>query len=105
MSLEQKVNVTTGVGWSNGRCVGNTPAIDDLFPSLCLEDSPIGVRDADFVTAFPAGINAATTCVTLCVSGTFRLLLQAGRARSFVPAASLWDRSTSAKVYMSHLGP
>ncbi|KZV64672.1 glycoside hydrolase family 3 protein [Peniophora sp. CONT] len=62
MTLEQKVNVTTGVGWEGGRCVGNTPAIEELgYPSICLEDSPIGVRDADFVTAFPAGINAATT--------------------------------------------
>ena len=33
------------------------------FPGLCLEDSPLGVRAADFVTAFPAGINAATTSV------------------------------------------
>ena len=64
MTLEQKVNVTTGVGWEGGRCVGNTPAIEELgYPSICLEDSPIGVRDADFVTAFPAGINAATTYV------------------------------------------
>lgn len=64
MTLEQKVNVTTGVGWENGLCVGNTPPIEELdYPGLCLEDSPIGVRDADFVTAFPAGINAATTYV------------------------------------------
>ncbi|KAH9958148.1 glycoside hydrolase family 3 protein [Russula dissimulans] len=59
-SLEQKVNITTGVGWENGLCVGNIASIDD-FPGLCLEDSPLGVRFADFVTAFPAGINAAST--------------------------------------------
>jgi hypothetical protein len=59
-TLEQKVNITTGVGWANGRCVGNTPPVGD-FPGLCLEDSPLGVRFADFATAFPAGINAATT--------------------------------------------
>ena len=59
-SLEQKVNASTGVGWMGGLCVGNIPAIGD-FPGLCLEDSPLGVRDTDFVTAFPAGITAATT--------------------------------------------
>ncbi|KAH8985168.1 beta-glucosidase [Lactarius akahatsu] len=59
-TLEQKVNVTTGVGWEGGRCTGNTPPVGD-FPGLCLEDSPLGVRSADFTTAFPAAINAATT--------------------------------------------
>ncbi|KAH9010572.1 beta-glucosidase [Lactarius pseudohatsudake] len=59
-TLEQKVNVTTGVGWEGGRCVGNIPSVGD-FPGLCLEDSPLGVRFADFATAFPAAINAATT--------------------------------------------
>ncbi|KAI0041683.1 glycoside hydrolase family 3 protein [Auriscalpium vulgare] len=59
-SLEQKVNLTTGVGWMNGLCVGNIPPVGD-FPGLCLEDSPLGVRFADFATAFPAGINSAAT--------------------------------------------
>jgi len=59
-SLEQKVNITTGIGWANGRCVGNIAPIGD-FPGLCLEDSPLGVRSADFATAFPAAINAAST--------------------------------------------
>ncbi|KAF9024285.1 glycoside hydrolase family 3 protein [Hymenopellis radicata] len=62
-SLEEKVNVTTGIGLGNlGRCVGNTPAIEGKgFPGLCLYDSPLGVRFLDFVTAFPTGINAAAT--------------------------------------------
>ncbi|TFK67227.1 glycoside hydrolase family 3 protein [Pluteus cervinus] len=60
LSLEQKVNVTTGVGWAIGRCVGNIPPVGD-WPGLCLEDSPLGVRFADFATAFPAGINAAAS--------------------------------------------
>ncbi|KAF8654787.1 hypothetical protein AX16_003442 [Volvariella volvacea WC 439] len=59
-TLEQKVNVTTGVGWMNGRCVGNIPPVGD-WPGLCLEDAPLGVRFADYVTAFPAAINAAAT--------------------------------------------
>ncbi|KIK61104.1 glycoside hydrolase family 3 protein [Collybiopsis luxurians FD-317 M1] len=59
-SLHEKINITTGVGWTNGLCVGNIGKIRD-FPGLCLEDSPLGVRFGDFVTGFPAGINAATT--------------------------------------------
>jgi beta-glucosidase len=43
-----------------GRCVGNTPPVGS-FPGLCLEDSPLGVRFADFVTAFPSGLNTAAT--------------------------------------------
>ncbi|THU91448.1 glycoside hydrolase family 3 protein [Dendrothele bispora CBS 962.96] len=46
----------------NGKCVGNIAANEDKgFSGLCLEDSPIGVRYADFVTAFPTGIHAAST--------------------------------------------
>ncbi|OAX34984.1 glycoside hydrolase family 3 protein [Rhizopogon vinicolor AM-OR11-026] len=59
-TIEQKVNVTTGVGWANGLCVGNTPSVGD-FPGLCLQDSPLGVRDTDLVTSFPAGITVAST--------------------------------------------
>ncbi|KAG9035704.1 hypothetical protein FRB95_010769 [Tulasnella sp. JGI-2019a] len=61
-SLQDKVNIVTGVGWMNGRCVGNIPANETLgWPGLCLEDSPLGVRFTDFVTAFPTGINTAAT--------------------------------------------
>lgn len=59
-TIQQKVNITTGIGWGNGLCVGNTPAVGD-FPGLCLQDSPLGVRDTDFVTSFPAGITTAST--------------------------------------------
>ncbi|KAH7904316.1 glycoside hydrolase family 3 protein [Hygrophoropsis aurantiaca] len=59
-TLEEKVNITTGVGWQNGLCVGNIPA-NKNFPGLCLEDSPLGVRYTDFVTAFPAGVHVAST--------------------------------------------
>ncbi|KAI5121415.1 hypothetical protein M0805_003187 [Coniferiporia weirii] len=62
MSLEDKVNLGTGVGWTNGACVGNTPSISSInFPGLCLEDSPLGVRYADQVSAFPPAINVAAT--------------------------------------------
>ncbi|KAJ6584239.1 glycosyl hydrolase family 3 C-terminal domain-containing protein [Mycena sp. CBHHK59/15] len=50
------------VGWENGHCVGNTPEISSIsFPGLCLEDSPVGVRDSDLVSVFPAAINVAAT--------------------------------------------
>ena len=46
----------------NGLCVGNIPP-SDSFPGLCLEDSPLGVRFADFATVFPPAINVASTSV------------------------------------------
>ncbi|KAG1850300.1 glycoside hydrolase superfamily [Suillus tomentosus] len=59
-TIEEKVNITTGVGWANGLCVGNIPP-NKNFPGLCLEDSPLAVRFADYATAFPAGIQVAST--------------------------------------------
>ncbi|ODH45423.1 hypothetical protein ACO22_00148 [Paracoccidioides brasiliensis] len=62
MSLVEKVNVTTGVGWANGLCVGNTgPATSVGFPSLCLQDGPLGLRFADNISAFPAGVTIGAT--------------------------------------------
>ncbi|GLB36355.1 putative beta-glucosidase [Lyophyllum shimeji] len=62
LSLTDKVNLATGVQWQRGNCVGNTPAISSIsFPGLCLQDSPLGVRYADLVSAFTAGINVAAT--------------------------------------------
>eukprot|EP01117_Protostelium_nocturnum_P020569 TRINITY_DN931_c0_g1_i1.p1 TRINITY_DN931_c0_g1~~TRINITY_DN931_c0_g1_i1.p1 ORF type:complete len:768 (-),score=258.48 TRINITY_DN931_c0_g1_i1:179-2428(-) len=59
-STKDKVDLATGVGWMKGYCVGNIPAIKN-FPGLCLQDSPTGVRFAQDASAFPAGINAAST--------------------------------------------
>lgn len=62
MTLVEKVNVTTGTGWSMGMCVGNTGPVDRLgFPSLCLQDGPLGMRFVDNATAFPAGITVGAT--------------------------------------------
>ncbi|KAJ5772288.1 CAZyme family GH3 [Penicillium odoratum] len=62
MTLLEKVNVTTGTGWMMGLCVGNTgPAARVNFPSLCLQDGPLGLRYADNITAFPAGITTGAT--------------------------------------------
>jgi len=62
LSLTEKVNLTTGVGWEGEKCVGNNGAIPRLgFKSLCMQDSPLGVRDTDFNSAFPAGVTIAAT--------------------------------------------
>ena len=43
-------------------CVGNTgPALNVGFPALCYQDGPLGVRFADNITGFPAGITVAAT--------------------------------------------
>ncbi|KAL3477228.1 putative beta-glucosidase E [Aspergillus californicus] len=62
MTLIEKVNITTGTGWQMGMCVGNTgPANLVHFPSLCLQDGPLGIRFADHISAFPAGITTGAT--------------------------------------------
>jgi beta-glucosidase len=67
LTIEEKVNLTTGLGWQGkgyaGRaCVGNIPPIERIgWKGLCLEDSPAGVRFTDGVSVFPAGINVAST--------------------------------------------
>lgn len=62
LTLAEKVNLTSGIGWKMGKCVGNTGDIPRLgFQSLCLQDSPLGVRLTDFVTGFPAGITVGAS--------------------------------------------
>jgi len=62
MTLPEKVNITTGTGWSMGLAVGNTgPATNVGFPALALQDGPLGLRFADNATAFPAGITVGAT--------------------------------------------
>ncbi|MCJ1465102.1 hypothetical protein MMC07_003718 [Pseudocyphellaria aurata] len=62
LTLLEKVNLTTGVGWQEARCVGQNGAIPRLgFRSLCLQDSPTGLRFTDYNSAFPAGVNVAAT--------------------------------------------
>ncbi|KAI8341949.1 glycoside hydrolase superfamily [Chlamydoabsidia padenii] len=61
MSLEQKVGIMTGNGALGGPCAGNTAKVDGLFPSLCMQDGPMGVRGSTGVTAGVAGINAAAS--------------------------------------------
>ncbi|EMC94844.1 glycoside hydrolase family 3 protein [Baudoinia panamericana UAMH 10762] len=77
MTLVEKVNITTGTGWSMGMCVGNTGPVDRLdFPSLCLQDGPLGLRFMDNATAFPAGITVGATW-------NKDLMYERGRAHGF----------------------
>ena len=62
MTLAEKVNITSGTGFLMGRCTGNTgPAPRLGFPSICLQDSALGVARTDHSTAFPAGITTGAT--------------------------------------------
>ncbi|KAF2834359.1 glycoside hydrolase family 3 protein [Patellaria atrata CBS 101060] len=62
LSLSQKVGIVTGLGWQKGPCVGNTAAVSSIgYPSLCLQDGPLGFRYATKNTAWPVGINTAAT--------------------------------------------
>ncbi|KAJ4303979.1 beta-glucosidase [Collariella sp. IMI 366227] len=62
MTLLEKVNLTTGVGWAAEQCVGQSGAIPRLgLRSLCMHDSPLGIRGTDYNSAFPSGQTAAAT--------------------------------------------
>ncbi|KAI8627790.1 glycoside hydrolase family 3 protein [Xylariaceae sp. FL1651] len=62
MTLPEKVNITTGTGWQMGPAVGNTgPALNVGFPSLALQDGPLGIRFTENATAFPAGVTVGAT--------------------------------------------
>ena len=62
MTLAEKVNLTTGTGELMGPCVGNTgSALRFGIPSLCLQDSALGIGATDNITAFPAGITVGAT--------------------------------------------
>lgn len=59
MTIEEKVNVTTGF---TGKCVGYTGEVPRLgLNALCLQDGPLGVRPARRVSQFPAGVTTAAT--------------------------------------------
>lgn len=62
MTLAEKINLTTGTGELMGPCVGNTgSALRFGIPSLCLQDSALGIAATDNGTAFPAGITVGAT--------------------------------------------
>ncbi|EKV06360.1 hypothetical protein PDIG_70540 [Penicillium digitatum PHI26] len=62
MTLAEKVNLTTGTGFFMGPCVGQTGSVPRLgIPNLCLQDSPLRIRNSDHNTAFPPGTTVGAT--------------------------------------------
>lgn len=62
LTLLEKVNLTSGTGYGQGKCVGQTADIPRFNMSgICFQDGPLGLRASDFVTGFPAGITAGST--------------------------------------------
>jgi len=56
LTLLEKINLTTGAGWEREACVGTTGSIPRLnFRGLCLQDSPLGVRDSKLFQPFGLG--------------------------------------------------
>lgn len=57
MTLEEKVNMTSGVSRNTG-CSGNIAAIERVgFPGMCLSDSGNSLRATDLVNGYPSGIS------------------------------------------------
>ncbi|KAH8815729.1 beta-glucosidase 1 precursor [Xylogone sp. PMI_703] len=62
LTLLEKINLTTGVGWEGEQCVGQTGSVPRLgLRSICLQDSPVGVRDSDYNSVFTSGQTVAAT--------------------------------------------
>ncbi|KAH8883723.1 hypothetical protein GQ53DRAFT_846730 [Thozetella sp. PMI_491] len=59
LTLEEKARLVDG---SDGPCGGNVAPIPRVnFKGICLQDSPLGVRETDYITIFPAGITAGAS--------------------------------------------
>ncbi|KAI8626870.1 glycoside hydrolase family 3 protein [Xylariaceae sp. FL1651] len=62
LTLAEKVNLTTGVGWESEQCVGQVGSVPRLgLRSLCMQDSPLGIRFGDFSSAFSSGQTVAAS--------------------------------------------
>ncbi|KAF4983088.1 hypothetical protein FZEAL_1417 [Fusarium zealandicum] len=62
LTLLEKVNLTTGVGWMGERCVGNVGSIPRVgLRGLCMQDGPLGIRLSDYNSAFPTGMTAGAS--------------------------------------------
>ena len=65
LNIKGKKNVglqLTSYRWEGEQCVGQVGSIPRLgFRSLCMQDSPVGVRDTDFNSVFSSGQTVAAT--------------------------------------------
>lgn len=58
MTNEEKENTTYGYASTTNGCSGNSGGVPRLnFPGLCLNDAGNGVRGADLVNGYPAGLH------------------------------------------------
>ncbi|PSR91994.1 glycoside hydrolase superfamily [Coniella lustricola] len=61
MTLDEKISLTAGSS-SNTGCVGYLNPVERInFPGMCFQDAGNGVRAADFVSAWPAGIHVGAS--------------------------------------------
>ena len=61
MTLEEKANITVGYSALTG-CSGETGSVPRLnWPGLCLSDAGNGLRNTDFVNAWPSGIHVGAS--------------------------------------------
>ncbi|KAE8418625.1 glycoside hydrolase superfamily [Aspergillus pseudocaelatus] len=59
LTLEEKADIVTG---TQGPCVGNIAPIPRIgWKGLCLQDGPMGIRNADYASVFVSGVSAAST--------------------------------------------
>lgn len=58
LTLEEKSNLTFGVGEGLTSCSGGIAPIERLdFAGICLQDAGNGVRGIDLVNAYPSGLH------------------------------------------------
>ncbi|KAL5611744.1 hypothetical protein BROUX41_000681 [Berkeleyomyces rouxiae] len=61
MTLEERISLTSGIPSPNG-CVGWIAPIERVgFPGLCTDDAGNGLRNADFVSAWPSGVHVGAS--------------------------------------------
>ncbi|KAE8331461.1 beta-glucosidase G [Aspergillus sergii] len=59
LTTEDKAYIATGVA---GPCTGSIKPIDRLgFRGICIQDGPLAVRPADFVSVYPAGVSVGAS--------------------------------------------
>ncbi|KAL3449787.1 glycoside hydrolase superfamily [Aspergillus insuetus] len=59
LTLLEKADMVTGVA---GPCIGNIYPIPRLnFSGICLQDGPVSLRVADYVSVFPSGVTVAAS--------------------------------------------
>lgn len=65
LNIAEKVNITSGIGYTLGECSGNTGFVHgeglEFENGLCFDNGPLGVREADFATVYPAGLTIASS--------------------------------------------